>query len=182
MKFIDRIVPTTTALAVAILATAGSAGAATKPAQMKLFDAANASQDLTVKPDAYYNLGMGLKGWTHHSAWGYMKLRKGKPVTIKAEATSTDATKKAALHPGVSVWSVPQKKNKFVDISYNETHFYNQWKNVAVANPPDESAEGDPKPTLKGVLKWDFITNGFDRDGMEGVKITEDGQTVKTDL
>ena len=180
MKSINQTASTVTALAVAILAATGSAHAATQPAQIKEFTKDTASQDLTVKPDSYYNLTMGYLGWTHHSVWGYMKLKKGKTVTITAEATSPDAAKKAALHPGISVWSVPQKKNKYVDIHYNETHFYNQWKNVAVTNPQDEDV--DSKPILKGVLKWDFITNGFDRDGMEGVKITEDGQTVKTDL
>jgi hypothetical protein len=184
MKSSDRIL---TALTVAIVAVSGSANAATKPAKMELFDVAQAnpndntlSKDFTVKPDSYYNLTMGRLGWTHHSAWGYMMLKKGKPVTIKVEATSEDAAKKAAFHPGISIWSVPQKKNRYVDITYNETHFYNQWKDVAVVNPQDESVDG--KPILKGTLKWDFITNGFDRDGMEGIKVLESGQTEKTDL
>lgn len=113
-----------------------------------------ATQVLNVRPDAFYNLTMGFKGWTHHSGWGYMKLKKGQTATITAE------TQVAGMHPGIAVWYAPQGK-KYAPIKYAADHFYNQWSSI-----DDKNAKDDTSEAPLGMLKLDFITNGFDRDGM----------------
>lgn len=122
--------------------------------KLKEFTADNASQTLTARPDSYYNLTMGYKGWTHHSAWGYMELKKGKPVTITAQ------TSVAGLHPGITVWSVPQK-NGMAPINYAYDHFYGQYDSINAKNVADETTKA-----ALGDMVMNFITNGFDRDGM----------------
>jgi hypothetical protein len=118
------------------------------------FTPASGTQVLNVRPDAFYNLTMGYRGWTHHSGWGYVKLKKGKAVTITAY---TDVV---GLHPGIAVWYTPQGK-KYAPINYANDHFYNQWENIFVKNAKDDTSD-----EIVGNMKMEFITNGFDRDGM----------------
>jgi hypothetical protein len=162
MKFEMRKISFAIAMGVATLAFSGSTSAATKPDQMLLFTATTAVQDVTVMPDSFYNLTMGHLGWAHHSAWGYFAAKKGKVYSITADGSGVPG-----LHPGVSVWSAPQKRNKYVDITYNPDHFYSQCDSVNLKAPVDEATDTE----LRGYLKWDFITNGFDRDAMEGVTV-----------
>lgn len=146
-------------LGVAALAAAAllapAANAATDLGDMLIeFTADNASQMLMARPDSYYNLTMGYKGWTHQSGWGYAQLKKGKPVTITAQ------TSVAGLHPGITVWSVPQKDG-LAPIHYAYDHFYGQYDSINAKGVTDETTKA-----VLGDMVMNFITNGFDRDGM----------------
>jgi hypothetical protein len=139
-----------------------SANAATTiKGDIKEFTPLAATQNLNVKkPDSWFNLTMGYKGWTHHSSWGYMKLVAGKEVTITVDASANNG-----FHPGISVWHRPQRKG-LVPLTYAYDHFYSQWDNIVEKNVkvgPNEP--NDPGKDL-GTMKMYFITNGFDRDGM----------------
>ena len=146
-----------------ILTTAGflqsfSGQAATSiEAKNTEFTAANATQALEVKAQSWYNPTMGYTGWTHHSSWGYMKLQKGKSVTITVE---TDV---AGFHPALTVWSRPQKKG-LASVNQMNSHSYNQFNNIYEANAvnTDDAAN----PIKIGKIQMDFIANAFDRDGM----------------
>lgn len=165
MKPKMRALTTTLMLTTLAATTSIHAGTKLQDGKWKEFTAQTATQDMSVRPDSFYNLTMGYQGWTHHSNWGFAKLKKGKPVTITATATSTDEAKKAAMHPGIAVFYVPQGK-KYADKLYNYDHFYSQWKSVSLKDISDDDTE-DTTDIIKGMMVWTFITNGFDRDGME---------------
>jgi hypothetical protein len=120
------------------------------------FTSANATQTMTAKAQSWYNPTMGYTGWTHHSAWGYMKLKKGKPVTITATGV-------AGFHPGITVWSRPQKSG-LVSVKYVDDHFYNQFKDIIASNV--QLTDDPANPVKLGKLRMEFVANAFDRDGM----------------
>lgn len=128
-----------------------------------LFDQAHASQTLNARGDSWYNLTMGYKGWTHHSAWMYMTLKKGRMYKITA---TTDV---GGLHPALSCWRRPQGKN-LVDTSYAYNHFYNQWQDIIDFNAVDETSKAP-----LGKMKMFFAVNGYDRDGLPA-QLTEEYQ------
>jgi hypothetical protein len=117
----------------------------------------SASQTLEVRPDAFYNLTMGYKGWSHHSSWLYMTLKKGNLYTVTATADQTAQ----GLHPGVACWFRP-KGAGLVSVDYVQDHFYNQFTSIIATNQVDEA---DQKKL--GTIKMHFVSNGFDGDGME---------------
>jgi hypothetical protein len=145
-------------LAMAGLMAATVADAATSiKANNFPFDKLNSSQTLEARPDSFYNLTMGYKGWTHHSSWFYMKLKKGSLYTVTATADQTAQ----GLHPGVACWYRPQG-NGLVSVDYAQDHFYNQFNSIIAPNQVDEA---DQKKL--GTIKMYFAINGYDGDGME---------------
>jgi hypothetical protein len=120
------------------------------------FTAENPTQTLTAKAESWYNPTMGYTGWTHHSSWGYIKLKKGKPVTITAVGV-------AGFHPALTVWSRPQKAG-MVSVNYVDDHFYNQFKDIIASNV--QLTDDPANPVKLGKLKMEFVANAFDRDGM----------------
>jgi len=146
-----------------ILATAGSLSAFSAQAATSIatknteFTSANAEQTLQVKAQSWYNPTMGFTGWTHHSSWGWMKLKKGKPVTIALE------TAVAGLHPALTVWSRPQKKG-WVPVDYVDSHSYNQSNDIYASNV--QLTDDPAKPVKLGKLQMTFIANAFDQNGM----------------
>ena len=70
----------------------------------QVFSEAIPTLPMDVNADSWYNLDMGFLGWTHTSRWGFVKLQKGKPVTIKV------TTEISGLHPALSVWYRVDKK------------------------------------------------------------------------
>ncbi len=142
----------------AVTALAGSLSHAAEVTPIKgdnfLFDKANASQTLSARGDSWYNLTMGYKGWTHHSAWMYMNLKKGRLYKITAE---TDVE---GFHPALSCWRRPQGEGLTgTDYAYN--HFYNQWQDIVDVNAVDETSKAP-----LGKMKMFFVLNGYDRDGL----------------
>jgi hypothetical protein len=119
------------------------------------------SHVMNIRADSWYNLTMGYLGWTHHSNWGYMKLRKNQPVTITVDATDIQG-----FHPGVTVWYRKQGR-RFAPIEYVNAHSYSQSQDVMVQNA---TLDDDPvNPVNLGRIHMEFITNAFDRDGMGDV-------------
>lgn len=120
------------------------------------FTPENAAQTLTAKAQSWYNPTMGYTGWTHHSSWGYMKLKRGKPVTITLQGVS-------GFHPGITVWYRPQAK-RLVPLQYANSHSYSQFNDI-IANNVDLT--DDPSnPVSLGDLRMEYVANAFDRDGM----------------
>jgi hypothetical protein len=156
MKFTQYSPSSLAAAAIAAAALAsGNAGAATDIiGELKEFTPDTATQQLQIRPDSFYNLTMGYKGWSHQSAWGYMQLKKGQPVTITAQ------TSVAGMHPGIAVWSVPQKDG-MVPINYAYSMSYGQYESINAKNVVDDTTKAE-----LGTMVMNFITNGFDRDGM----------------
>ncbi|MGR9086090.1 MAG: copper(I)-binding protein CorA [Gammaproteobacteria bacterium] len=120
------------------------------------FTQENSVQTLAAKPESWYNPTMGYTGWTHHSSWGYMKLKKGKPVTITATGV-------AGFHPALTIWFRPQKRG-MVPVNYMNDHFYNQFQDIIASNVQLTDDPANPKKL--GKLRMEFVANAFDRDGM----------------
>lgn len=139
-----------------LMAAAATADAATAIPN-KPFNKQNSSQTLEVTPDAFYNLTMGYKGWTHFSAWLSMKLKKDNLYTVTATA---DAMAQG-LHPGIACWYRPQG-NGLVSVDYAQAHYYNQFTSIIA---PNQKNEENQKPL--GTMKMYFVANGYDGDGME---------------
>ncbi|MEC4748229.1 copper(I)-binding protein CorA [Methylomicrobium sp. Wu6] len=149
-----------------ILAAAGivssfSARAATSIATKNTeFTPDNATQTLQAKAQSWYNPTMGYTGWTHHSSWGYMKLKKGKPVTLTAEVNDAEI---AGFHPALTVWSRPQKRG-LASVDQMNSHSYNQYGDIYEANAINTDDQANPVKV--GNIQMEFIANAFDRDGM----------------
>lgn len=120
------------------------------------FSSSSPTATLSAKAESWYNPTMGYAGWTHHSTWGYMKLKKGKPVTI----TVTGVT---GFHPALTVWFRP-KKTGFASVNYVDDHFYNQYQDII--NPNAQLTDDPAKPVKLGKIKLKYVANAFDRDGM----------------
>lgn len=133
------------------------AATALNPAGTFFFDKNNATEDMAVRAYSWYNLSMGYLGWTHHSNWGFVKLKKGKPVTI------TLATDVSGLHPAITVWYRAGAKNPKM-LPYMNGHAYKQFGDIY--EPNAEATDAENNPVKVGNLVMKFITNGFDRDGM----------------
>jgi hypothetical protein len=121
------------------------------------FDKDNTSADMDVRAYSWYNLSMGYLGWTHHSNWGFVKLKKDKPVTI---ALTTEVS---GLHPAITVWYRAGAKNPKM-LPYMNGHAYKQFGDIY--EPNAEATDAENNPVKVGNLVMKFITNGFDRDGM----------------
>ncbi|WP_157203360.1 copper(I)-binding protein CorA [Methylomicrobium agile] len=121
------------------------------------FDKNNTSADMTVRAYSWYNLSMGYLGWTHHSNWGFVKLKKGKPITIEL------TTEVSGLHPSITVWYRAGAKNPKT-LPYMNGHAYKQFGDIYEPNAEATDAENNPVKVGNIIMK--FITNGFDRDGM----------------
>lgn len=147
-----------------ILVSAGSfvsfsATAATSiETSLKEYSPTSSFQSLSIKADSWYNLTMGYQGWTHHSAWGFMNLKKDKPVSITVDATSVKG-----FHPGITVWHRPQRKG-MAPLAFANAHFYNQFKDIIEPNAVSNDDQANPKSL--GKLEMYFIANAYDRDGM----------------
>jgi hypothetical protein len=133
------------------------------------FSAANPAQTLMVRGDSFYNLTMGYKGWTHHSAWMHMKLQHGQQYRITATVTDEFNGEKV-LHPAIACWHRPQREG-LVSTDYAYSHFYNQWEDIVDPNAVDEVT----KQPL-GQMKMYFIKNAYDRDGLTSQQMTEQYQ------
>jgi hypothetical protein len=158
MKMKLKMIPAMLGLAAAGLMSSGVADAATKiNGDVLTFSKDAPKQLLNARPDSFYNLTMGYQGWTHHSAWGNMKLKKGKLYTITLEMANPGVD--IGFHPAVAVWYRPQGSG-LVPNTYAFDHFYNQWANIIAPNQVDEA---DQKKL--GTLKQYFVVNGVDRDG-----------------
>lgn len=146
-----------------ILTIAGSVSAASVEAATSIearnteFTKDNAAQTLQAKAQSWYNPTMGFTGWTHHSTWGYMKLKKGKPVTVSVQ---TDV---AGFHPALTVWYRPQKRG-LASVSQINSHSYNQFNDIYEANAVNTDDQANPVKI--GSIRMDFLANAFDRDGM----------------
>ena len=166
MKSLFKMKSSILGLVAAGMIGAGAADAATSIKDNNLpFTAFNPTQTLSVRPDSFYNLTMGYKGWTHHSEWLYMKLKKGNLYTITAIADPTAD----GLHPGVACWYRPQGAG-LVSVDYAYDHFYNQFTSIIAKNQVDELNQ-----KKLGTIKMYFEINGYDRDGMAPV-LTEEYQ------
>ncbi len=133
------------------------------------FSAANPAQTLMVRGDSFYNLTMGYKGWTHHSAWMHMRLRHGQQYRITATAT-VEFNGQKVLHPAIACWHRPQREG-LVGTNYAYSHFYNQWEDIVDPNAVDEVT----KQPL-GQMRMYFIKNAYDRDGLTGAQMTDQYQ------
>ena len=146
-----------------ILATAGAMSAFSVQAATSIetinteFTNKTASQTMTAKAQSWYNPTMGYTGWTHHSSWGYMKLTKGKPVTISLE------TSVAGFHPALTLWYRPQRSG-FVPVNFMDSHSYNQFRDIYASNV--QLTDDPANPVRLGKLQMEFVANAFDRDGM----------------
>ncbi len=145
------------ALGLAGAATAASAleWAATNETINFPFRPDNAVQTLTARVDAYSNSTMGFKGWTHHSSWLYMKLKKGELYNITVDTSAVPG-----FHPGLTCWKRPLG-NGYVPINFAPGHFYNQWSSIM---DPNAVNEVDKAKLGKGYMY--FAVNGWDRDGL----------------
>ena len=109
-----------------------------------------------IEVKSFYNPAMGYKGWVHQSGWGYMKLKKGLPVTITAATLFVPG-----FHPAIAVW----RNAGTAPINYIRSGAampYDQWGDVVETKGLTEK---DVK--VKGTIIMYFITNGVDRDGWE---------------
>ena len=156
MKSIHTAKSVALGLALSGVVFVGAADAATSIKANNLpFTAFNPTQTLSVRPDSFYNLTMGYKGWTHHSSWLYMKLKKGELYNITVDVSAIPG-----FHPGLTCWKRPQG-NGYVPIGFAPGHFYNQWQSIMDPNAVNE----DGKAKLgKGYMY--FAVNGWDRDGL----------------
>jgi hypothetical protein len=174
MKMRSKLTPTILGLAVAGLMSAGVADAATTiGGDVVTFTKNDPHALLNARPDSFYNLTMGYKGWTHHSAWGNVKLIKGSLYTITVELANP--TVDIGFHPAVAVWYRPQGSG-LVPNTYAFDHFYNQWANIIAKNVTDEA---DNKKL--GTFKQYFVVNGADRDGWDATDpdIFDQGNVVR---
>lgn len=126
----------------------------------QVFSKTQSSRPMTVNADSWYNLDMGYLGWTHTSRWGFVKLQKGKPVTIQV------TTKTAGLHPALSIWYRVDKKTTGETAWYMSDHFYSQFKDIYESDAKDTDT---PNGKKLGKFQMNFVANGFDRDGMDDV-------------
>lgn len=114
---------------------------------------------------------MGFQGWTHFSKWGFVKLTKGKSVTITADATAV-----AGYHPGITVWqrkttltslpiAVPAKPTSSSSVDqqlfYMNEHSYPQASSISVLNASDEDAN-----FKVGNIIMNYVASGYDTDGL----------------
>ena len=133
------------------------AATAPDPAGTFFFDKNTTEADMAVRAYSWYNLSMGYLGWTHHSNWGFVKLKKGKTVTL------TLTTVVEGLHPAVSIWYRAGVKNtKF--LAQMNAHKYKQFGDIYEPNAQNTDDALNPYNIGNFVMK--FVTNGFDRDGM----------------
>jgi hypothetical protein len=132
------------------------------------FDKNNTSADMAVRAYSWYNLSMGYLGWTHHSNWGFVKLKKGKPVTI---ALTTEVS---GLHPAITVWFRAGAKNA-KKLAYMNAHKYKQFGDIY--EPNAEATDEENNPVKVGNIIMKFVTNGFDRDGMGDILPAEYDQS-----
>ena len=126
----------------------------------QVFSEAIPTLPMDVNADSWYNLDMGFLGWTHTSRWGFVKLQKGKPVTIKV------TTEISGLHPALSVWYRVDKKTTGEAAQYMNAHMYSQFKDIYESDAKDTDT---PDGKKLGKFQMNFVANGFDRDGMEDV-------------
>jgi hypothetical protein len=144
------------ALTIALPVMSAQAATALTAVKVKAFNnTTNTTATMSVKADSWYNLTMGYLGWTHHSNWGFVKLQRGKPVTIEV------STSVPGFHPAVSIWFRPGKTKIDSSIQYMNAHMYSQFKDIYEANPLLENTN-----TKLGKFQMNFVANGFDRDGM----------------
>jgi hypothetical protein len=174
MKMRSKLTPAILGLAVAGLMSAGVADAATTiKGDVVTFTKNDPHALLNARPDSFYNLDMGYKGWTHFSSWGNVKLIKGSLYTITVELANP--TVDIGFHPAVAVWYRPQGSG-LVPNTYAYDHFYNQWANIIAKNVTDEA---DNKKL--GTFKQYFVVNGVDRDGWDATDpdIFDQGNVVR---
>ena len=126
----------------------------------QVFSEDNPTLPMNVNADSWYNLTMGFLGWTHTSKWGFVKLQKGKPVTIQVTTTTS------GLHPALSVWYRVDKKTTGETAWYMSDHFYSQFKDIYESDAKDTDT---PDGKKLGKFQMNFVANGFDRDGMGDV-------------
>jgi len=159
-----------------ILTAAGSLSAVSVQAataimadNIKEFTKDNSTQSLTVRMDSWYNSTMGYRGWSHHSGWGWMKLKKGKPVTITVGAIkegkdgNPEAGYVEGFHPGITVWYRPMKRGSAL-IEQVNAHKYSQFDDIDEPNAINDDVK--TAPVSVGKIHMEFIANAFDRDGM----------------
>ena len=115
---------------------------------------------MSVRANSWYNLTMGYLGWTHHSNWGFVKLQKGKPVTIQVTTTTP------GLHPALSVWYRVDKKTTGETAWYMSDHFYSQFKDIYESDAKVTDMMTGAVTENLGKFQMNFVANGFDRDGM----------------
>lgn len=123
----------------------------------KEFTRDNSKQVMMATPNSFYDLTMGGLGWTHNSAWLYMKLKKDVQYTVTAAADQAAI----GFHPGIACFYRPQGAG-LVGINYMYAHMYSQFNSHIQKNMVEELT----KKKL-GTFKSYFIINGYDRDGME---------------
>lgn len=150
-------------LAAAAALSVFSAQAATSIASKNTeFTPGNATQTLQAKAESWYNPTMGHTGWAHHSSWGWMKLKKGKTVTLTLE------TGVSGFHPALTVWYRHRKRGS-APIDQVNDHFYSQFDDIY---DPNAINEDDKNQSVRvGSIQMEFVANAFDRDGMDGINV-----------
>ena len=159
MNIKKNILLLTLTLASAVSAMSTQAATSIKSVS-QVFSQTNNTLPMTVNADSWYNLDMGYLGWTHTSRWGFVKLQKGKPVTIQVTTTTS------GLHPALSVWYRVDKKTTGETAWYMSDHFYSQFKDIYESDAKDTDT---PNGKKLGKFQMNFVANGFDRDGMADV-------------
>ena len=129
----------------------------------QVFSEDNPTLPMNVNADSWYNLTMGFLGWTHTSKWGFVKLQKGKPVTIQVTTTTS------GLHPALSVWYRVDKKTTGETAWYMSDHFYSQFKDIYESDAKVTDMMTGAVTENLGKFQMNFVANGFDRDGMGDV-------------
>ena len=138
-------------LAVIGLMAASASQAAVIPASIFPFDSTNTTDTFQVRVKSWHDPAFGDMGWTHHSDWGTVAVKRGQVVTIKL------ATSVAGLHPGITVWyrglSDTAPDNYVVD------HFYAQNSPMFKLGAIDDSTGADI-----GNIVMKYVAHRYDRD------------------
>ncbi|TAN67665.1 MAG: hypothetical protein EPN17_10800 [Methylobacter sp.] len=136
----------------ASLITVSASYAATIPMSITAFDASTTDAVFVVKSKGWRDPAFGNMGWTHSSAWGTFKAKKGQLVSIKMVAAD------AGIHPGSTVWY--RGADDTAADNYVVDHFYPQNANFAKFGAVDET-DG----TSLGNIVMTHVLHGYDQDG-----------------
>lgn len=129
---------------------AAGAEAATKPMTITAFSN-KTSATLNVKSKGWSDPAFGNAGWTHFSAWGQFRAKKGQMVEIKVQSSDIN------VHPGVTVWF--RGPNDTAPDEYVPDHFYPQASDFTALRAKDEMTSA-----ALGNILMKYVTSGYDKD------------------
>jgi hypothetical protein len=147
-------------LSAALAVTQGSGVfAATQPVPAPGWMENNATYTLGIASKGWADKGFSGDGWTHKSAWGLFKAKRGEMVTVTADCAAV-----GSLHPGVTVWFRPKKDkgNRGDNLYYVPDHFYDQTTTWYA-----QDAKDDTTGAVVGTINMKYVANGYDADGLD---------------